>query len=64
MVLDPWKIEAETDILETCLENVNVVLNCNSAKDIDVDNGKYREEEHGWMTLFYTELSELKLQHF
>lgn len=35
MVLDPWNIVADTDILESFLENVNVVLNCRSEKDID-----------------------------
>lgn len=38
MVLDPWKIVADTDILEAFLENVSVVLNRSSVKDMDVDN--------------------------
>lgn len=56
MVLDPWNIVAETDILETFLVSVNVVLSRDSAKDIDVDNGRVSTGEARVDDVTYTKL--------
>lgn len=56
MVLDPWKIVADTDMLEAFLENVSIVLNCSSVKDMNVDNKVVPRGEARVYDVIYTEL--------
>lgn len=48
-------------MLETFLENVNVVLNCSSEKDMDVDNTVVSRGEERVDDVIYTELWKLEL---
>jgi hypothetical protein len=56
MVLDPWKIVADTDMLEAFLENVSVVLNRSSVKDMNVENKVVSRGEARVYDVIYTEL--------